>query len=68
MDDLEKQETLIDLAVKASEIRKNAVKITWDNVEFEVTKQLPPAEAKQKGVKTEKQMIIKNVSGYAMPG
>jgi hypothetical protein len=38
MADLEKQETIIGLALNASKIRKNPVKLTWENVEFEVTR------------------------------
>ncbi|CDW80123.1 abc transporter family protein [Stylonychia lemnae] len=46
----------------------NPVKLTFEDVRFEVTIKLSKNEAREKGTNFIKQEIIKGVSGYAMPG
>lgn len=59
---------MITRSREISKIRRNPVKVTFENLEFEVTVQLNKKDAKVEGVKTKKLNIIKGVSGYAMPG
>lgn len=58
----------MEVAREAAIIRHDPVKLTFENVKFEVTTQLSKSEAKIKGVTIVKNKILKDVSGYAMPG
>ena len=53
---------------RACELRKNAVKLSFEDLEYEVNVTLNRRDAKLRGVKTYKQRIVKGVSGYALPG
>jgi len=44
------------------------VKLTFDNLEFEVNIVLSREDAKIKGSRTIRQKIVKGASGYALPG
>ena len=44
------------------------VKLTFENIEYEVEVEYNKQDKKLKGQDTYRQKIIKNVSGYAMPG
>jgi ABC-type multidrug transport system ATPase subunit len=44
------------------------VKVTFENLEFEVNLVLSKEEAQKSGKKLTRQKIIKGVSGYALPG
>ena len=46
----------------------NPVKLSFENLEFEVSIRLNREDAKLKGVRSFRQMIVKGVSGYALPG
>lgn len=43
----------------------NPIKLTWNNLNFKVKLQKDTADGKKEMIEQE---IIKNVSGYAMPG
>eukprot|EP00347_Sterkiella_histriomuscorum_P021229 403334750 len=59
---------LLEQARAAVKICKNPVKLTFEDVKFEVTVTLNKHDAKAQGISTVKHQIIKGVSGYAMPG
>ena len=44
------------------------MKLTFENITYEVNLQLSKQDAKKKGMSREKFTVIKNVSGYALPG
>ncbi len=47
---------------------KNPIKLSFNNLEFEVDIQLSRQDAKAKGTRHVRQKIVKGASGYAMPG
>ena len=49
-------------------MHKNPVKLTFENLEYELEIKLNSHDAKAKGFKTIKQKIVKGASGYALPG
>lgn len=53
---------------KAKEQRSNPVKLTFENLEYEVPIKLSKKESKLMGTTQKRQKILKGVSGYAMPG
>lgn len=59
---------LLQLSKTALKTIKNPIKLTFEDVKFEVTIPLNKKDAQSQGVKTVKQQIIKGVSGYALPG
>ena len=44
------------------------IKLTFENLEFEVNVVLSKEEAKVKGVNAFRQKIVKGATGYALPG
>lgn len=42
--------------------------MTFENLEYELEIKLNPQDAKARGIKTVKQMIVKGASGFALPG
>eukprot|EP00347_Sterkiella_histriomuscorum_P001693 403371041 len=62
------QENLDEITKDAIANRKNPVKLTFENLEYEVEVTLNPKDAKIRGVKTVKQKIVKGASGFALPG
>ncbi|CDW73845.1 abc transporter family protein [Stylonychia lemnae] len=62
------QEDLFKAVQNAIERRKNPVKLTFENLEYEVEVKLNAQDAKAKGQKTMRQRIVKGASGYALPG
>eukprot|EP00347_Sterkiella_histriomuscorum_P009468 403341097 len=59
---------LITRSKHLASIRQNPVKVTFEDVYFDVSVQLNKKDAQVEGVKTKTLNIIKGVSGYAMPG
>ena len=59
---------LQEAAVQAAKKAHNPVKMTFENIEYEVEVSLSKEEAQKQGKSTSRHRIIKNVSGYAMPG
>lgn len=57
-----------DVALQAAKKAANPVKLTFENIEYEVEVKLDESEAKQQKKSVSRHKIIKNVSGYAMPG
>ena len=60
-----------DMITKSKELarlRQNPVKVTFENVEFDVTVRLNKKDAQLEGRQTKTLNIIKGVSGYALPG
>lgn len=55
-------------AAKLAALKKNAVKLTFKNLVYEVEEVYNKQEAAKRGVASQRKQIIKNVSGYAMPG
>jgi len=53
---------------RISEAETNAVKLSFENLEFEVTVNLNRKDGKIRGVSSYKQKIVKDASGYALPG
>eukprot|EP00347_Sterkiella_histriomuscorum_P007150 403350075 len=51
-----------------AKVCKNPIKLTFEDVRFEVTIKLNKKESLKNGITNQKQEIIKGVSGYAMPG
>ena len=56
--------------IKSQKIISTAqpVKLTFENLEFEVNILLNKQDAKSQGIGHMKQKIVKGVSGYALPG
>ena len=46
----------------------NPVRLTFENINYEVTVKYSKEEAKAKGSRFGKYQVIKNASGYALPG
>ena len=44
------------------------IKVTWTDLCYEVNVSLDKVEAQRKGIKTERKKIVKNATGYAIPG
>ncbi|CDW80485.1 abc transporter family protein [Stylonychia lemnae] len=59
---------LITKSMELSKLRQNPVKISFENVEFDVTVRLNKKDAILEKTKTKTLNIIKGVSGYALPG
>ena len=59
--------TDLDEIVANSKNQENAVKLTFENLSYEIKIQLSRAEARKPGAKNTKK-IIKDCSGYALPG
>ncbi len=49
-------------------IRANPVKLTFENLEYEVTVKLNENDAQKLGKRTTTQKIVKGATGYALPG
>jgi ABC-type multidrug transport system ATPase subunit len=47
---------------------ENPVKLSWENLNYEVDIQVSAKDAAASGKKSHKLQVIKNCSGYAMPG
>lgn len=58
----------MQVALEASKLRNNAVKLTFENLEYEVTVNFNKKDAKRNGISSKKHKIVKGVSGYALPG
>lgn len=56
------------VSLESCKIAKNAVKLSFEDLEYEVTVKLNRKDAKLRGVSTFKQQIVKGASGYALPG
>ena len=56
--------------VNTSSFRKaqTQIKVTFSKLEYEVTVRLSRQEAKERGVRSVRQQIVKGVSGCALPG
>ncbi|CDW82848.1 abc transporter family protein [Stylonychia lemnae] len=63
-----KHEDLAQIARDVIKIRKNSIKLTFKDVRFEITNELNKDKKKDIDQKVVKQQILKNVTGYAMPG
>ena len=61
-------DNLNDQAKLALTIRINTIKLTFENLEYEVVVNLNANEAKKLGKSTANQKIIKGATGYALPG
>jgi ABC-type multidrug transport system ATPase subunit len=59
---------MITESIEIAKSAQNPVKLTWDNLNYEVEIKVNPKDAKASGKSSYRQQIIKNVSGYAMPG
>jgi LEA14-like dessication related protein len=59
----------LDALVEDAKLKnKNPIKLTFNDLEYEVTVKYNRKDAKIHGKKTNELKIIKNASGYAMPG
>ena len=58
---------LIDHAISAAK-DPTAIKLTFENLNYEVEADYTLDEQKKYGKKTFRKEIVKNVSGYALPG
>lgn len=59
---------MIERSRHLASIRSNPVKVTFEDVTFDVTVKLNKKEARIEGKNSKTLNIIKGVSGYAMPG
>jgi ATP-binding cassette, subfamily G (WHITE), eye pigment precursor transporter len=59
---------MINDSINICKTAKNPVKLSWENLNYEVEIKVSAQEASNSGKSSYKQQIIKNVSGYAMPG
>lgn len=62
------KEDLNELTKQAIKTAKRPVKLSFENLEYEVEIKLNPKDAREKGYKTMRQKIVKGVSGFALPG
>ena len=58
----------MELSKHAAKVRRDPVKLTFKDIEFEVPIKLNKQEAKAQKTSATRQKIIKGVSGFAMPG
>lgn len=58
----------INKSIEICKTTSNPVKLTWENLNYEVEVKVNSKDAKDSSKSSYKQQIIKNVSGYAMPG
>ena len=57
-----------DITKEAIKKTENPIKVTFRDLEYEITLRLGRNEAKTKGQSTIQQKIVKGVSGFALPG
>lgn len=61
-------DNLYDQAKLSHTKRANPIKLTFENLEYEVVVKLNPVDTKKLGKSTASQKIIKGATGYALPG
>jgi len=65
---MDQQASLTDIAKESVIKAHNPVKLSFHNLKFEVEVTLDKKEAAIEGKSSKKLQVIKDVSGYAMPG